>query len=84
MTKVEPWKQLETKMSLINCILPKGRWFRIFHEEDHTPVLFLITRQRNVELARGIEEIDEEISKWFINHLAYDAKVESFLRGRIF
>ena len=84
MIKIEQWKQLEVKIDLINCILPKGKWFRIFHEEDNTPVLFLITRQRNVELARGIDQIDDEIAGWFIRHLSDTCQIENFLKGRIF
>ena len=84
MEKVEKFKQLGIKVDICNCILPKKSWFRIFHEEDYTPVLLLVTEERHDEMARGIEAIDEYLAGYLELCLKHGEGLKNFLTGRIF
>lgn len=84
MAKIEQYKQLGIKIDICNCILSKKSWFRIFHDEEYVPTLYIVDEKGSQKLARGIEDIDRYLADYLEARLVHDNDIENFLTGRIF
>ena len=80
---MEKWEKLDLKIEILNTVYEGERHYRILHDDEGTPVLYMLSGGTEYPRARGISNIDYYISTAFKCNPSKCNDLINFLREEI-
>ena len=85
---MEKWEKLNLKIEILNLLgdsQKERKEYRIVHDKECTPILYLFTEGVGTPIARGTDVIDSRVSSVFAKNPSLgEWLIKSFLREDIF
>lgn len=81
---MEKWEKLNLKIEILNTIYEGERHYRILHDDDCTPILYMQSEGVDYPRARGITNIDYYISTAFKANPSKCNDLINYLRKEVF